>query len=294
LATAKPINISAVCRQLGYSKQAYYKSVSHRKDKRGQENIVLHKVLSVRKHLPRLGCLKLHHLLKEEFMNNGISMGRDKLFALLGRENLLVGRKRNFTRTTDSRHWLRKHHNLIGQLGIVSPEQVWVADITFIRVGHSFGYLHLVSDAYSKKIMGYQLSDNMRVENAIAALQMAIGNRQYTTALIHHSDRGSQYCSAPYVQLLTDNQIQISMTQDGSPYDNAVAERINGILKDEFELDGRYATQQQAAAAISKAIFLYNEYRPHLSCNMLTPVQMHQQNTLPVKSWRQKKEKNFG
>jgi transposase InsO family protein len=286
LATEKQINISAVCRQLGYSKQAYYKSVLHRKTRQGQDRIVLHKVLTVRRHMPRLGCRKLHHLLKEELMKSGLYIGRDKLFALLSRERLLVKRKKSFTRTTDSRHWMYKHPNLIKGLPIVRPEQVWVADITYVTIGNYFGYLHLVTDAYSKRIMGYHLSNNMRVENTIEAMQMAIGKRQYQTALIHHSDRGSQYCSEEYVRLLKHNHIHISMTQDGSPYDNAVAERVNGILKDEFGIGDHYDKIEHAAECIKRAIILYNEYRPHFSCSMLTPQEMHLQNEIQIKSWR--------
>jgi putative transposase len=293
LATEKQVNISAVCRQLGYSKQAYYKSVTFRRAAQTDNNIALLQLLQLRRYLPRLGVRKSYYLLKKTFMNYGLSIGRDKLFALVRREGLLVARKKSFTITTHSQHWLYKHRDLIRELPIVRPEQVWVADITYVATGAGFNYLHLVTDAYSKKIMGYYLSEDLRAENTINALKMALQNRQYQSALIHHSDRGIQYCSSNYVQLLSDNNIRISMTKDGSPYDNAVAERVNGILKDEFGLDGRFDNHKAAVAHIEEAVKLYNRCRPHLSCHMLTPEEMHGQDQLPLKSWRKKSRRTF-
>ncbi len=282
-----------MCRQLGYSKQAYYKSVLHRRTEQCHGDLAVLKIVTVRQYLPRTGVRKLYYLLKADFIKAGISMGRDKLFALLRREGLLVTRKKCFTRTTDSRGWQRQHRNLVTERVVTGPEQVWVADITFITTDTGFNYLHLVTDAYSKKIMDYHLSNTMGAEHTLKALRMAIKNRKYVTALIHHSDRGSQYCSAVYVQLLKQNNILISMTQDGSPYDNAIAERVNGILKDEFGLDTRFPSQRQAAAHIACCVKLYNNYRPHLSCSMLTPSEMHLQNEIPVKSWSTKSRRTL-
>lgn len=221
-------------------------------------------------------------------------MGRDKLFDLLRQECLLVGKKRRYTKTTNSAHWMHKYPDLVKGLSITHPEQIWVADITYLSVEKGFVYLHLITDAYSKQIMGYCLSNNLAATSTIKALQMALTRRQYKTPLIHHSDRGLQYCSAGYVGLLIKNDIDISMTQDGNPYDNAIAERVNGILKDEFGLDEILSDIKQAKKQTDQAILLYNSQRPHLSCGMLTPNQMHSQTKLKIKTWAKKNHKNFG
>jgi transposase InsO family protein len=163
-----------------------------------------------------------------------------------------------------------------------------VSDITYVATKEGFVYLHLVTDAYSKQIMGYCLSKDLSATNTIAALQMALKQRKYSIQLIHHSDRGLQYCSAAYVNLLLKNNIEISMTQDGNPYDNAIAERVNGILKDEFGLDEIIENLEQAVKLTDEAVSLYNTTRPHLSCSMLTPVQMHSQTELKIKRWNKK------
>jgi putative transposase len=288
LATEKEISIAAVCRQLGYSRQAYHKCVRNKQLKSWYREIVKQKVLAIRKRMPRLGVRKLYYLLKQEFMRENIPVGRDKLFSLLKEKDLLVMRKKKYTKTTDSKHWLRKHPDLVKGLPLTRPEQVWVADITYIATRQGYCYLHLVTDAYSKKIMGYRLSNDLSSSNTVRALRKALQQRLYNGRLIHHSDRGLQYCSAAYVQLLRRNDIQISMTQDGNPYDNAIAERVNGILKDEFGLDDVFENTEQAELQTKQAITLYNQNRPHMSCLMLTPNKMHRQNKLEVKAWHKK------
>ena len=183
---------------------------------------------------------------------------------------------------------MHKYPNLIKGLETVNPEQIWVADITWLYVTNGYCYLHLITDAYSKKIMGYELSQNLAATSTIKALKMALKTRKYSTPLIHHSDRGLQYCSAGYVNLLNSNSISISMTQDGNPYDNAIAERVNGILKDEFGLDDIFENIEQARSEVKQSIDLYNRQRPHLSNNMLTPTQMHNQNKLKPRAWHKK------
>lgn len=220
-------------------------------------------------------------------------MGRDRLFALLRRENLLVRPKKKYTRTTYSKHWMHKYPDLVNPLKVNRPEQVWVADITYLNVGKNFCYLHLLTDAYSKKIIGYKVSADLSSSQTLEALKQALKNRLYDGQLTHHSDRGLQYCSTGYVQLLTKNDIKISMTQNGSPYDNAIAERVNGILKDEFGLDDTFNNLQEAEVQTAKAIKLYNETRPHMSCSMLTPIKMHNQTKLEVKAWRKKSTKTL-
>lgn len=288
MATEKRISITAVCRQLGYSKQAYYKSLQARKRKRYNINNAKGKVLSLRAQMPRLGTRKLYHLLKESFLKEGISLGRDALFDLLRQEGLLIVKKKRYTKTTNSKHWMRKYSNLVKQLPLKRPEQLWVADITFIALENGYCYLHLITDAYSKKIIGYHLSETLAASASIKALHMALTNRSASVDLIHHSDRGLQYCSALYTKLLQQNSIAISMTEDGSPYDNAIAERVNGILKDEFGLDEVFENLKQARLQVSQSISNYNDLRPHMSNHLLTPKQMHQQNNLIPKAWHKK------
>jgi putative transposase len=237
--------------------------------------------------MPRLGGRKLYHLLKDDFDKESIKIGRDKLFDLLRVENLLVSKKKRYVKTTDSSHWRFKYPDQVKGVQPTRPEQIWVADITYLALINGYCYLHLITDAYSKKIMGYKISDNLAAIHTIEALKQAIQQRQYKRKLIHHSDRGLQYCSTGYVTILKQNGINISMTQDGSPYDNAIAERVNGILKDEFELDDVFEDQKQAESLTRQAVNLYNQYRPHMSCSMLTPDKMHQQTKLKTKNWRQ-------
>ena len=288
MAAEKEISITSVSRQLGYSKQAYYKSKTNQQKKNCYRTMAKQKVLEVRKQLPRLGTRKLYHLLAGDFKKEHIAVGRDKLFSILREEQLLIIKKKRYTKTTDSKHWMHKYPNLIKGLQLMHPEQIWVADITWLAIKSNYCYLHLITDAYSKKIMGYELSDSLNATNTIKALNMALRNRKYTTPLIHHSDRGLQYCSAGYTKLLTDNNVDISMTQDGSPYDNAIAERVNGILKDEFGLDDTFENMEQAKSEVKQSIDLYNRLRPHLSNTMLTPIEMHKQNKLKPKAWHKK------
>jgi transposase InsO family protein len=215
-------------------------------------------------------------------------MGRDGLFALLRRESLLVKGKRKYVKTTDSRLWMRQYPNLIKGVEVVRPEQVWVADITYMSVGEGNAYLHLVTDAYSKKIVGYKFSNSIGHHNTVEALKMAIKGRIYDGALIHHSDRGLQYCSKEYTGILKANKVSISMTQDGSPYDNAIAERVNGVLKQEFGLDDEFENLKQAEDQVNESIKLYNSRRPHLSNHYLTPEQMHAQSTIIPRKWHKK------
>jgi putative transposase len=273
------------CELFGYSKQAYYKAQTQHYSVVNKQQQAKALVLGVRWQMPRLGTRKLHHLLKGE-----LAIGRDKLFQLLRIEGLLVGKRRRYTVTTNSKHWLRKYPNLIKDIELVRPEQVWVADITYIDTnedGH--GYLHLITDAYSKQIMGYELCGNMEAASTLKALQMAIANRKYNDqALVHHSDRGLQYCSKLYTDYLKDNHITISMTENGDPYENAIAERVNGILKDEFGLSEQLNNINEAMHQAAQSIRIYNNSRPHLSCHMLTPVQMHQQKEIKLKSYNKK------
>jgi transposase InsO family protein len=246
-------------------------------------------VLGIRKLMPRIGTRKLHYMLRDRFAAEHLGIGRDRLFAILRREGLLIAKRKKYTVTTNSRHWMRKYPNLTKGLDIQRPEQLWVADITYLDTGDGNGYLHLVTDAYSKQIMGHELCGDMEAGSTLKALKMALGKRRHGgRELIHHSDRGLQYCSRAYVNHLLENNILISMTENGDPYENAVAERVNGILKDEFGLGERMGSLKQAIHQTNQGIAIYNSLRPHLSCQMLTPIQMHGQHSIRIKKWHKK------
>lgn len=266
---------------LGYSKQAYHKRekegalrASHQIEK---TEAVLKSVKTIRKEMPRLGTRKLYYLLSEEFEQSGLKVGRDKLFLILRASNLLIYKKKRYVRTTDSRDWRRQHDNLVEGYVPEKPEELLVCDITYFETEQGNAYGHLVTDAYSKKIMGHEVAYDMTKERTVAAFEMAMSNRIYKHRGIHHSDRGLQYCSHLYTATVRDNNYEISMTQDGSPYDNAIAERINGILKDEFGLDKKFKDLDELKEKFKRAVEIYNNQRPHMSCHLLTPNQMHNQ-----------------
>lgn len=242
-----------------------------------------------RKQMPRLGGKKVYRKICSELQQLPVKMGRDKLFDFMRENKMLVKRKKNFTKTTNSMHRFRKHPNLINGLEISRPEQVWVSDITYIRTLVGFVFLSLITDVYSKKIMGHYLSDNLKTEGTLRALKMAMAHRKYPDKpLIHHSDRGLQYCAPVYTGMLSDNHIDISMTQSYDPYENAVAERVNGILKDEFEIGDGFVDQKHAAMEIKHAISVYNNERPHLSCDYLTPAIAHTKSEILKKHWKKR------
>jgi putative transposase len=236
--------------------------------------------------MTRVGTKKIYFLIKPTLDSMDIKCGRDKLHGILRNEGMLIKKKKNYMRTTNSYHRYYKYPNLIKDLNINRAEQVWVSDITYIRTIQGWLYLSLITDAYSKRIVGYQLSDNLKAVNCVNALKMAVKNRKYPDRyLIHHSDRGLQYCCPEYTEALAKNNIDISMTTKHDPYENAVAERINGTLKNEFDLGGRLPDQKHAEREVNKTIWVYNNLRPHESCNYLTPVQTHYQESIEVKKW---------
>ena len=273
------------CQLFGYSKQAYYKSLSSKRVRDYNSLQIKHAVLEVRAQMPRLGTRKLKFILNK----TGTVIGRDKLFDLLREEGLLITKRKKYTVTTNSKHWMRKYPDLRKELNVHRPEQLWVADITYLDTGSVNSYLHLITDAYSKKVVGYELADNMESSSTLKALKMALRKRKYPEAsLMHHSDRGLQYCSKLYTTRLKKNGIAISMTENGDPYENAIAERINGILKDEFGLGERMEDLSQARKIARQSIATYNQLRPHLSCQFLTPEQMHNQQKIKLKTWKKK------
>ncbi|WP_262711971.1 IS3 family transposase [Flavisolibacter ginsenosidimutans] len=272
----------------GKTRQAFYEG-GWRKEKQSMEAaLVLKQVALIRRELPKVGTRKLQYLLKDFFVQHHIKMGRDALFSLLMEEGLLVKKRKRKVSTTNSRHRFRKYPNLVRELELVRSEQVWVSDITYIALPKSFCYLSLITDAYSKKIVGYNLEDTLETEGCLKALAMALSTRSKTSkqGLIHHSDRGIQYCSTAYVQLLLASHVAISMTEKSDPYENAVAERINGILKEEFNLSRTFQNIHQANSVVGESITLYNSKRPHSSIGYLTPDKAHTENVGLTKHWK--------
>lgn len=244
-------------------------------------------VEEIRIQQPRIGARKLYYLLTDKL--RGLGVGRDRLFAILKANHMLIKPKRAYHVTTDSHHRFRKHRNLIEGITPTRPEQIWVSDITYVGNRDYPMYLALVTDAYSKKIVGYDLSDSLKSTGVIKALKMAVKNRSYQDQpLIHHSDRGFQYCCDGYQKALKKNNLQCSMTESYDPYANAVAERINGIIKQEFLLDYKLNIDNMRRL-IKESINTYNKFRPHSSCMMRTPVQMHQQSSIKIKTYKMKK-----
>jgi len=283
------IGIKSLCRLFGKTRHAYYDHQWRVQDDGLKDEIVLQHVFEVRKSQKRIGTSKLHFMLQEPLKEHNISMGRDYLFDLLRDHGLLIKQRKRKVITTNSRHWMHKYNNLIQELQICRPEQVWVSDITYIHLPGQWGYLSLVTDAYSKKIMGWAIRLDLSAQGCQDALQMAVDNRKYKSKLIHHSDRGSEYCCKNYVDMLVDNDIAISMTQTGSPYDNAIAERVNGILKAEFDLYSSNEGIEKTSRKIAESVGTYNQLRPHASCNYLTPEQAHLMEGLLKKRWKDKK-----
>lgn len=216
---------------------------------------------------------------------HGIKIGRDGLFDLLRDYGMLVKKRKRKAYTTDSNHRFRRYPNLIRELELVRPEQLWVCDITYISTRSGFCYLSLITDAYSHKIVGYNLEPTLAAKGCVLSLQMALQTLKGSARPIHHSDRGSQYCCNEYVSLLEQHCLRISMTEDGDPYENAVAERINGILKDELQLGQVFESFRQAQAVTDKSVSAYNDRRPHASCDYLTPEQAHSKEGVLRKRW---------
>lgn len=259
----------------GKTRQAYYKQKKETYKESINEDLVLTVVRKIRETQKRTGGRKLLEMVKERVDQEQL-MGRDAFFDLLRSHGLHV-RKRKFRAvTTNSFHWLHKYPNLIKGLSPERSNHLWVSDITYINTDNGFLYLYLVTDAYSRKIIGWHLSDNLGSDNAILALFMAISQLPANcTEIIHHSDRGIQYCSLKYVKILQSHGIKISMTENGDPYENAIAERVNGILKTEWLYDMNLHDYTESREAIEQIIRIYNTERLHSSIEMLTPEQAH-------------------
>ncbi len=262
--------------------------------------LIIKKVTEIRKDHKVIGTRKLHDLLYPFMMDHSIKMGRDALFDLLAANRMLVRKRKRKIQTTYSNHWLRKYPNLIREYIPKGINQLWVSDITYwkIKTGEHL-YISLITDAYSRKIVGYNVAETMEAIKSVEALQMALAALDGAAGplqLTHHSDRGIQYCSGKYVKLLQDNEIKISMTENGDPLENAIAERINGILKEEYLNHYQTYTLKEAKVQLQKVITLYNEARPHMSISNLTPNQVHKNENVNLKRlWKNyyKKDNNI-
>jgi transposase InsO family protein len=281
------VNISLLCLLSGYTRQAYYKQRQHKADWKLKHDLVIQQVKDYRKIQQRVGTVKLHWLLAPFYRQHEISMGRDALFDLLRFHSLLIGKRRPCKpKTTDSNHRMKKYPNLIKDTAPITSGGLIVTDITYIDLCEGNSYLSLVTDAYSRKIVGFHLNEQLTAAGPVAALEMAIlSYGENVTGLIHHSDRGSQYCSHEYIEILKDREISISMTQSGDPRDNAIAERVNGILKTEL-LEEVYPDIATARAAIAQAVNTYNYLRPHNSIDMLTPAIAHSKSSHLKRRWK--------
>jgi putative transposase len=288
------ISLVRLCRLLGITRQAYYQHFWQQETFGLEENLILAQVSQIRKYHRNMGGRKLYELLQPFLLEHQIKMGRDALFNLLAANGLLVKRRRRYAVTTFSNHWLRKWPNLIREKVVNGINELWVSDITYWKTGRHHTYVSLVTDAFSHKIVGYHVAETLESVETIKALQMAVKSipGKLSHPLIHHSDRGIQYCSAAYVKLLQDKGIQISMTENGDPLENAIAERINGIIKNEYLKYYDVANITDAKKQLHVAVKLYNEQRPHLSIGMLTPQTVHQNNLKTEKLWKNYYERN--
>lgn len=262
---------SSICGQFGVTRQAYYKRQKTIIEDFIEEQMIIDAVGVIRQSQPRVGTRKLHKMLNEI----DFQIGRDKLFDILRKNNHLVKPRRNYMKTTNSFHRFRKYPNLIKDLELTRPNQVFVSDITYIDTMEGFCYLALVTDLYSRKIVGWDLSQSLAIEGCQRALRMALRGVKNSEALIHHSDRGVQYCSKGYVDILDEHKSKISMTEQDHVYENAVAERVNGILKSEFLLGEKLRSFQIAKELTAESIKIYNEKRLHTSLDYQTPEQRH-------------------
>lgn len=264
-------SIEKTCRCFDMHRDAYYKFKKREVKRRSVEKQVVAMVKNERTEQPRVGTKKLYKALRLSFKSTSLKVGRDKLFDILREHEMLVRRKKASCKTTDSYHRFHKYKNLVKDMEVTAPNQVWVSDITYIRTVNGFCYLALITDMYSRKIVGYDISDSLELKGCLRAFKMALKQARPKAGLVHHSDRGIQYCSNQYVKELKQRQVKISMTEENHCYENAIAERVNGILKDEFYLDQCFFNTKAASIATKNAIDIYNNKRLHLSLGYKTP-----------------------
>jgi putative transposase len=290
----KVFGIKTLCGLFGKTRHAYYDRVWSEAIWSKTRNDIISIVELIRKRLPRMGTRKLHYKIEATLVNNNANVGRDTLHEILKEAGMTVKVKRRFRpKTTDSNHGFRKRLNLICELVPSRPNEVWVADITYISLRDCFCFLTLITDAYSRMIVGYNLSLRMTAEQSIIALQMALDSLiEKPISLIHHSDKGGQFAGDDYIGILEDNGIEPSQTQQGDPKENAIAERVNGILKDEHGLNQEFATLELAWTAVHEAVQVYNHERPHGSIDYLVPAQAHKMYGAIPRRWKHWHQRN--
>ena len=282
------ISLVRFCRLLGITRQALYQHGWRCEELNIEAELIIQQVIEIRKRHPIIGTRKLYLMLQPFLLEHRIKIGRDKLFDLLAVYKLLVRKRRRKISTTQSYHRFHKYPNLIREMKITGINQLWASDITYYKLTKKFVYLSFVTDAYSHKIIGYHIAESLETIHSLKALQMAIDGSDLPTQnkIIHHSDRGIQYCSQEYVNLLENNYILISMTENGDPLENPIAERVNGIIKDEYLNQYHYSTIKELEEKLCQVVSFYNNERPHSSCSMFTPDKVHEQN-LPIKrKWK--------
>ena len=277
------IGLAKLCGWFGITRQAYYQNSWEGVSTTLEEELIIQQVKSIRKNHRRIGTRKLFEMIHPFLLEHSIKMGRDALFTLLSANHLLVRKRKRRIQTTNSYHWLRKYPNLIRDFVSTAPNQLWVSDITYwkINTGEHL-YISFITDAYSHRIVGYHVAETLETIESIQALQMALSalGAESHLNLTHHSDRGIQYCSGAYVKLLQDKGIKISMTENGDPLENAVAERINGIIKDEYLETYDIDNIKDAKQLLKAVVDLYNTERPHMSIGNLTPNHIHHSKTI--------------
>ena len=289
------IGLAKLCGWFGLTRQAYYQNSWKAIDVSIEEDLVLTQVMQIRQHHRRMGARKLLEKLQIFMLDHQIKMGRDALFNLLSAHHLLVRKRKRRIQTTQSFHWLRKYTNLIKGFVPTAINQLWVSDITYWKISsNNYVYISFITDAYSHKIVGYHVAESLESIETIKALKMALSDlgSESHFQLIHHSDRGVQYCHHDYVKLLQDYKIQISMTENGDPLENAIAERVNGIIKEEYLQAYTVNTITEAKKVLSFVVNLYNEERPHMSIGNLMPNQVHEQSIKTEKLWKNYYKKN--
>lgn len=269
------------------SRQAYNKQNNKLKKDFIESNLIVTRVKELRRNHPKMGGRKLYYLIKGDIEKFGINIGRDKFFKILSMNSLLIKTHRKSIRTTYSFHWLKKYTNLIKSKKAKRKNEIWVSDLTYWNIGGRFLYINFITDVYSKKIVGYSVSETMQVDDIISSLEMALKERtDFSKSLIHHSDRGVQYCSKLYTNLLKESNIEISMTENGDPLENALGERVNGIIKLEYLQNKKIDNIIKARKELANAVRLYNNHRPHLGCNYHTPNEIYEGKKLPKIVWK--------
>ncbi len=270
---------------MGYTPQAYHKKTKKQFIKQVNDDLVIQQVHRIRNEQPSCGTRKLLIMLQPFLQQHNIVIGRDYFFGLLAKNKMLIRKTKRSVHTTNSKHHFYRYPNLAKDFTPLKAHELWVSDITYIPLKNRFAYLFLITDAYSRKIVGHHVSDDMKVSSAVVALKKALAQKPVETIVMHHSDRGIQYCSNEYVNLLQQHHALISMTQNGDPLENAIAERVNGILKTEL-ISSYYEDIDKAALSIARAVIVYNFKRRHSSLNWQIPADVHHQKGPQIKRWK--------